>query len=198
MYKRLFDLLLTIPSMLILLPFMLFLALFVRIIHGSPVLFVQVRPGKYGKPFMMYKFRTMTNDRDVAGNLLGDHERMTSLGRFLRATSIDELPELINVLKGDMSLVGPRPLLMEYLPLYSPEQRRRHNVKPGLTGWAQVNGRNLIDWEDKFSYDIWYVDNCSMWLDIRILAKTIWNVVFCKGINHNETETMPLFKGEKK
>jgi len=195
MVKRLFDMLLTIPGTLLILPFLLVLALFVRIFHGSPLFFVQVRPGKHGKPFRMYKFRTMTNARDAEGNLLPDHDRLTSLGKFLRATSLDEFPELINVLKGDMSLVGPRPLLMEYLPLYSSEQNRRHEVNPGMTGWAQINGRNAISWEEKFRYDVWYVDHWSLWLDIKILAMTILNVVLRKGINHNATETMPFFQG---
>ncbi len=197
MAKRFFDLLLTIPGTLVILPFLLVLALLVRIFHGSPLFFTQIRPGKHGKPFRMYKFRTMTNDRDSAGNLLPDHERLTPLGRFLRATSLDEFPELINVLKGDMSLIGPRPLLMEYLPRYSPEQNRRHEVKPGMTGWAQINGRNAIGWEEKFRYDVWYVDNWSLWVDIKILAMTMLNVVLRKGINHNETETMPFFEGNK-
>ena len=195
--KRLFDLLLTIPGTLVILPFLLLLALLVRIFHGSPLFFTQVRPGRHGKPFRMYKFRTMTDARDSAGNLLPDHERLTPLGRFLRATSLDEFPELINVLKGDMSLVGPRPLLMEYLPRYSSEQNRRHEVKPGMTGWAQINGRNAISWDEKFMLDVWYVDNWSLWLDIRILAITMLNVVLRKGINHNSTETMPFFDGNK-
>jgi len=197
MVKRLFDLLLTIPGTLVILPFLLVLALLVRVFHGSPLFFTQVRPGRHGKPFKMYKFRTMTDARDAAGILLPDHERLTPLGRFLRATSLDEFPELINVLKGDMSLVGPRPLLMEYLPRYSPEQNRRHEVKPGMTGWAQINGRNAISWDEKFRLDVWYVDNWSLWLDIRILATTMLNVVLRKGINHNATETMPFFDGNK-
>lgn len=195
LFKRLFDLLLTISGTLLILPFLLFLALFIRIFHGNPLIFVQIRPGQHGKPFKMYKFRTMTNARDDEGNLLPDHDRLTSLGKFLRSTSLDEFPELINVLKGDMSLVGPRPLLMEYLPLYSAEQNRRHDVKPGMTGWAQINGRNAISWEEKFRYDVWYVDNWSIWLDIKILAMTILNVLLRKGINHNATETMPFFQG---
>jgi len=195
MVKRLFDLLLTIPGTLVILPFLLVLGLLVRIFHGSPLFFTQVRPGRHGKPFRMYKFRTMTDARDSAGNLLPDHERLTPLGRFLRATSLDEFPELINVLTGDMSLVGPRPLLMEYLPRYSPEQNRRHEVKPGMTGWAQVNGRNAISWDEKFMLDVWYVDNRSVWLDIRILIITMLNVLMRKGINHNATQTMPFFEG---
>ena len=195
MLKRLFDLLLTIPGTLVILPFLLVLALLVRLVHGSPLLFVQTRPGKDGKPFNMYKFRTMTDARDAKGNLLPDHERLTPLGRFLRATSLDEFPELINVLKGDMSLVGPRPLLMEYLPRYSPEQSRRHEVKPGMTGWAQVNGRNAISWEEKFRYDVWYVDNRSLWLDINILAMTMRNVLLRKGINQDGHATAEAFLG---
>jgi len=197
MLKRLFDLLLTIPGTLVMLPFLLVLALLVRIVHGSPLFFVQTRPGKHGKPFKMYKFRTMTNARDAEGKLLPDHERLTPLGRFLRAASLDEFPELINVLKGDMSLVGPRPLLMEYLPRYSAEQNRRHEVQPGMTGWAQINGRNAISWDEKFRYDVWYVDNRSLWLDIKILAVTMLNVLMRKGINHNATETMPFFDGSQ-
>jgi len=195
MIKRLFDLLLTILGTLLILPYLLILAFFVRIFHGKPLLFVQIRPGKHGKPFRMYKFRTMTNARDVTGNLLPDHDRLTPIGKFLRATSLDEFPELINVLKGEMSLVGPRPLLMDYLPLYTPEQSRRHNVKPGMTGWAQINGRNAISWEEKFRYDVWYVENWSLWLDIKILFMTMLNVLLRKGINHNANETMPFFQG---
>ncbi len=197
MVKRLFDLLLTIPGTLVILPFLLVLAMLVRLFHGSPLFFTQVRPGKHGKPFRIYKFRTMTDARDDIGNLLPDQERLTSLGRFLRATSLDEFPELINVWKGDMSLVGPRPLLMEYLPLYSPEQNRRHKVKPGMTGWAQINGRNAISWDEKFRLDVWYVDNWSLWLDIKILAITMLNVLLRKGINHNSIETMPFFQGSE-
>ncbi|TLU86006.1 MAG: sugar transferase [Chlorobium sp.] len=193
--KRLFDLVLTIPGILFVLPLLLILGIMVRLFHGSPIFFSQIRPGQKGQPFRMFKFRTMTNARDAAGNLLPDKDRLTTFGRFLRATSLDEFPELINVLKGEMSLVGPRPLLMEYLPLYSSEQNRRHEVKPGMTGWAQVNGRNAISWEEKFKLDVWYVDNQSLWLDIRILAITMRNVLLRKGINHNATETMPFFTG---
>ena len=193
--KRLFDLVLTIPGLLLILPLLLILSLFIKVFLGSPIFFSQIRPGKNGNPFRMLKFRTMTNERDVAGDLLPDNERLTSFGRFLRSTSLDELPTLLNVLKGEMSLVGPRPLLMEYLPLYSEKQNRRHEVKPGMTGWAQVNGRNAISWDEKFRLDVWYVDNWSIWLDIRILALTIINVFLRKGINHNATETMPYFTG---
>lgn len=194
MLKRIFDLLLTIPGTLLISPFLLILALFVRIFHGRPIFFSQLRPGLDGKPFRLYKFRTMTDARDRLGTLLQDIERMTPLGRFLRSTSLDELPTLWNVIKGDMSLVGPRPLLMEYLPRYSPEQNRRHEVRPGMTGWAQVNGRNAISWEEKFEFDVWYVDNWSLWLDVRILALTVRNVLLRKGINHSGSETMPLFQ----
>ncbi len=193
--KRFFDLVLTIPGFLLISPLLLILALLVRVFHGSPIFFAQLRPGLNGKPFRMYKFRTMTNARDVAGNLLSDNERLTSFGRFFRSTSLDEFPALLNVLKGDMSLVGPRPLLMEYLPLYSPEQNRRHEVRPGMTGWAQVNGRNAISWEEKFRLDAWYVDNWSLWLDIRILAMTMLHVLLRKGINHSAKETMPFLIG---
>ncbi|NTU73620.1 sugar transferase [Candidatus Roizmanbacteria bacterium] len=195
MTKRFFDLLLTIPGFLLILPFLLIIAFCVRIFHGSPIIFSQLRPGQNSKPFRMFKFRTMTNATDAVGNLLPDIERLTSFGRFLRSTSLDEFPTLLNVLKGEMSLVGPRPLLMEYLPLYSSDQNRRHAVKPGMTGWAQVNGRNAISWEEKFRLDVWYVDNRSLWLDIKILAMTIYNVLLRKGINHNATETMPNFTG---
>jgi sugar transferase EpsL len=195
--KRLFDLVLTIPGFLLILPFLLIISLFVRVLHGSPIFFSQLRPGQNGNPFCMLKFRTMSNARDAAGNLLPDSERLTSFGRFLRSTSLDEFPSLLNVLKGDMSLVGPRPLLMKYLPLYSPEQSRRHEVKPGITGWAQVNGRNTISWDEKFRLDVWYVDNWSLWLDIRVLAMTMLHVLLRKGINHNATETMPFFTGSK-
>ena len=194
MLKRIFDLLLAIPGTLVLLPFLLILAFLVRIFHGRPLFFSQVRPGLDGKPFRLYKFRTMTDARDDSGNLLPDIERMTAFGRFLRSTSLDELPTLWNVIMGDMSLVGPRPLLMEYLPLYNPEQRRRHDVQPGMTGWAQVNGRNAISWEEKFEFDVWYVDNWSLLLDVRILALTVRNVLLRKGINHSGSETMPLFQ----
>ena len=193
--KRFFDLVFTISGFLLILPLLLILAFLVKVFHGSPIFFAQLRPGQSGKPFRILKFRTMTNTRDAAGNLLPDNERLTSFGRFLRATSLDEFPELINVLKGDMSLVGPRPLLMEYLPLYSREQNRRHEVRPGMTGWAQVNGRNAISWDEKFRLDVWYVDNWSLWLDIRILAMTMHHVLLRKGINHNASETMPFFKG---
>jgi len=162
---------------------------------GSPVLFRQERPGLHGKPFMMYKFRTMTDQRGADGSLLPDRERLTPFGRFLRSSSLDELPELINVLKGEMSLVGPRPLLMEYLDRYTPEQARRHEVRPGITGWAQINGRNSLNWEEKFKLDVWYVNNCSMLLDFRILLKTVGKVVGREGISEKGQETMSKFTG---
>jgi len=195
--KRFFDLILTVPGFILISPLLVFLAFFVRLFNGSPVFFSQLRPGKNGKPFQLFKFRTMTESKDADGNLLPDNKRLTSFGRFLRSTSLDEFPELINVLKGDMSLVGPRPLLMEYLPLYSPEQNRRHEIKPGITGWAQVNGRNAINWDEKFKLDVWYVDHQSIWLDVRILTITMVHIFMRKGINHSVTEPMPFFKGSR-
>lgn len=162
---------------------------------GSPILFKQQRPGLHGKPFYLYKFRTMTDERDENGELLPDHLRLTPFGQFLRKYSLDELPQLFNVLKGDISLVGPRPLLMEYLELYTPEQARRHEVKPGITGWAQVNGRNAISWEEKFKLDVWYVDNRTFWLDIKILFLTVIKVLKKEGINQSEYVTMEKFVG---
>jgi lipopolysaccharide/colanic/teichoic acid biosynthesis glycosyltransferase len=162
---------------------------------GSPVLFRQIRPGKYGLPFEFIKFRTMSNQRDAAGNLLPDAERLTGLGRFLRATSLDELPQLWNVLRGELSVVGPRPLLMDYLPRYSPEQARRHEVMPGITGWAQVNGRNALTWEEKLKLDVWYVDHWSLGLDIKILSLTIRKVIWRDGISQKGHATMPEFTG---
>lgn len=195
--KRLFDLLLSFGLLLILaLPLLLLWGL-VRCKLGSPVLFRQVRPGLHGRPFMMVKFRTMTDERGADGELLPDAQRLTSFGRFLRATSLDELPELWNVLRGEMSLVGPRPLLMEYLPLYSPEQARRHEVCPGITGWAQVNGRNALSWEERFKLDVWYVDHRSLWLDLRILWLTVRKVIVREGISAQGEATMPKFTGSK-
>ena len=176
------------------------LALIIYIINynhiQSPVIFKQKRPGLHGQPFEFYKFRTMTNEKDQNGNLLSDELRITSFGSWLRRTSLDELPSLINVLKGDMNLVGPRPLLMEYLPLYNSHQARRHAVKPGITGWAQVNGRNLLSWEEKFDLDVWYVDNRSLMLDIKILILTVWKVIKREGISANNHATMELFRGD--
>jgi len=193
--KRVFDLLLAAFGLLALALPLLMLTWLVRRKLGSPVFFRQIRPGLNGKPFQMLKFRTMTDERGPDGALLPDAVRLTPFGRWLRATSLDELPELWNVLKGDMSLVGPRPLLMEYLPLYTPEQARRHEVRPGITGWAQVNGRNAIGWEDKFRLDVWYVDNRSLWLDIKILWLTVKKVLLRDGISATGEATMPKFAG---
>ena len=195
--KRIFDLIASSIGLLVLALPLLVLAWQVRRKLGSPVLFTQVRPGLHGKPFRMVKFRTMTDERDASGALLPDAQRLTPFGRFLRASSLDELPELWNVLRGQMSLVGPRPLLMEYLPLYSPEQARRHEVRPGITGWAQVNGRNAISWADKFALDVWYVDHRSLWLDVRILWLTVRKVLVRDGISAAGEATMPKFEGDK-
>ena len=197
MIKRLFDIVLCLLTMLALALPMLILALLVRVKIGKGVLFRQVRPGLFGKPFEMVKFRTMTYDCGSDELLLPDSERLTSFGRFLRSTSLDELPELWAVLRGDMSMVGPRPLLIEYLPLYTPEQARRHEVRPGITGWAQVNGRNAISWEDKFQLDVWYVDNHSMLLDVKILCLTVKKVLLRDGISASGEVTMPRFTGTK-
>lgn len=193
--KRIFDLVLASIGLLLLAIPLLLLVRKVRRELGSPVFFTQVRPGMHGKPFKMVKFRSMTSECGPDGQLLPDAVRLTAFGRWLRATSLDELPELWNVLKGDMSLVGPRPLLMEYLPLYSPEQARRHNVRPGITGWAQVNGRNAISWESKFKLDVWYVDNRTLWLDIKVLWQTVKKVVVRDGISAEGEATMPKFTG---
>ena len=193
--KRLFDLALTIPGLVVLSPLLAFIALMVRAKLGSPVLFRQVRPGLGGRPFTIYKFRTMTDARGSDGKLLPDGERLTRFGRFLRSASLDELPELFNVLKGGMSLVGPRPLLMEYLDRYTPEQARRHEVKPGITGQAQVNGRNALSWEEKFKLDVWYVDNWSFRLDLKIIAMTFWKILKREGINQPGQATMEEFYG---
>lgn len=195
--KRLFDLLASALGLLLLAVPLVLLAWQVRRKLGSPVLFTQVRPGLHGRPFRMVKFRTMTDERDASGALLPDGQRLTPFGRFLRASSLDELPELWNVLRGEMSLVGPRPLLMEYLPLYSPEQARRHEARPGITGWAQVNGRNAISWADKFALDVWYVDHRSLWLDVRILWLTVRKVLVRDGISAAGEATMPRFEGDK-
>jgi lipopolysaccharide/colanic/teichoic acid biosynthesis glycosyltransferase len=194
--KRVFDLVV----ILLFLPFIflmcLVIALFVKIKLGSPVLFAQPRPGLNGDIFNMIKFRTMTNKRDLDGNLLPDSVRLTKFGKFLRSTSLDELSELWNVIKGNMSLVGPRPLLVEYLPLYNNKQVRRHEVLPGITGWAQVNGRNVISWDEKFDLDLWYVDNKTIWLDIKILWLTVKKVIMRDGINQNGHATAEYFKGD--
>ena len=196
MKKRILDLILTILMLILLSPLLGFVAFLVRIKFGRPVLFKQERPGLHGQPFILYKFRTMTNARDEKGKLLPDADRLSSIGRFLRRTSLDELPELFNVLKGDMSLVGPRPLLMQYLDYYTPEQMRRHDVNPGITGWAQVNGRNAITWEEKFKLDVWYVAHQSLSLDCKIIAMTIWNIIKGEGISQPGHVTMGEFKGD--
>ncbi|PUE09777.1 sugar transferase [Limnohabitans sp. T6-20] len=195
--KRLFDCVAALLALLLLALPLLVLVWLIRRKLGSPVLFRQVRPGLHGQPFTMVKFRTMTDERGTDGALLPDAQRMTPFGRFLRATSLDELPELWNVLRGEMSLVGPRPLLMEYLPLYTPEQARRHEVRPGITGWAQVNGRNAISWPDKFALDVWYVDNQSLWLDIKILWMTVRKVLVRDGISAAGEATMSKFTGSE-
>jgi len=193
--ERLLDLIITISALTLLSPFLVLLVFLVHTKLGQPYLFRQKRPGLYENPFELLKFRTMTNDRDTKGILLPDADRLTSFGRFLRSTSLDELPELFNVLKGDMSLVGPRPLLMQYLDRYTQEQARRHEVKPGITGWAQVNGRNAITWEQKFEYDVWYVDNQSLRLDLKIIALTIWKIIKREGISQPGQATAEEFKG---
>lgn len=197
MIKRIFDILASGIGLLLLSPFIAIIAWQIKRKLGSPVLFRQQRPGLNGKPFTMVKFRTMRDAFDKDGNPLPNSERMTSFGNLLRSTSLDELPELWNVLKGEMSLVGPRPLLMEYLPLYNKEQAKRHDVRPGVTGWAQVNGRNAISWEEKFELDVWYVDNQSFWLDIKILFLTVKKVFIRDGINASNDTTMPKFTGTK-
>lgn len=191
--KHIFDRTISAISIIIFLPILFVIATFVRVFLGSPILFTQQRPGLHGKPFTIYKFRTMCDIYDDAGNILPDKDRLTKFGRFLRKTSLDELPELFNVLKGDMSLVGPRPLLMEYLPRYSKEQARRHDVKPGITGWAQVNGRNAISWKEKFDLDIWYVENISFSLDLKILWQTFSIVIKRQDISFPGHVTMEKF-----
>ena len=193
--KRVFDLALVIPGLILISPMLGLIALLVWINHGRPVFFRQIRPGYRGRPFVVIKFRTMTNASNKQGVLLPDSERLTRLGRFLRSTSLDELPELFPVISGKMSLVGPRPLLMQYLDRYTPEQSRRHNVLPGITGWAQVNGRNILTWEDKFRMDVWYVDNWSVGLDIKILWLTFWKVLKREGISQPGHATAEEFMG---
>lgn len=193
--KRILDYLLMLVFMPLLLPLLVLTALLVAVFLGRPVIFSQQRAGYQGKPFTLYKFRSMSNARDKHGNLLPDEKRLNLYGKLLRATSLDELPELLNVLKGEMSIVGPRPLLVSYLPRYNPEQARRHDVLPGITGWAQVNGRNNVSWEIKFELDVWYVDHWSLWLDLSILFKTIWKVVSREGINQPGNATTEEFTG---
>lgn len=195
--KRLFDLSLAIPLLVLLAPVAGVVALLVRWRLGSPVLFRQVRPGLGERPFRMLKFRTMTSATDAHGRLLPDEERITPFGQFLRSSSLDELPELLNVVRGEMSLVGPRPLLMKYLPLYSPEQRRRHEVLPGVTGWTQVNGRNALSWPEKFALDVWYVDHVSLWLDVKCLFLTVFAVLSRRGISQPGHVTPPEFTGRE-
>ncbi len=198
MIKRLFDFVLASIGMIVLIPlfFLLYFLILWRL--GQPVIFVQIRPGLYGKPFNLYKFRSMTNKKDKEGYLLSDAERLDAFGCFLRAYSFDELPALWNVIKGDMSLVGPRPLLMEYLPLYNKIQKRRHEVKPGITGWAQINGRNALSWREKFVLDVWYVDNRTFFLDLKILFMTVKKVLFKEGIAESGQVTMSKFRGNAK
>lgn len=195
MIKRLFDLIFGIILLILLLPVIIILAVLIRLKMGAPVIFKQLRPGYKGRPFYLYKFRTMTNAAGPKGELLSDDQRLTPLGRFLRRFSLDELPQLINVIKGDLSIVGPRPLLMAYLDRYSSEQARRHDAKPGITGWAQVNGRNALTWEEKFALDTWYVDNRSFGLDLKIIWMTLVNVLRAEGISQEGSATMEEFKG---
>lgn len=195
--KRALDIVVALTAALLLFPVMIVVAALVRVRLGAPVLFRQVRPGLHGQPFEMLKFRTMTDARQADGSLKPDAERLTAFGRFLRASSLDELPELWNILRGEMSVVGPRPLLMEYLPLYSEQQRRRHDVRPGMTGWAQVNGRNAIGWARKFELDVWYVEHCSFRLDLRIFCLTFARVAAKHGISSAGSETAERFTGEQ-
>ncbi len=193
--KRLFDLVAASAGLIVLSPVLLAVALAVRLFIGRPVIFRQSRPGLHGRPFVLLKFRTMSDERDDEGNLLPDEKRLTRLGKWLRHSSLDELPELWNVLKGEMSLVGPRPLLMEYLPLYTPEQARRHEVRPGITGWAQVNGRNALDWDERLRLDVWYVDHHGLWLDLRILWMTLFKVLRSEGVTQEGHVTVEKFRG---
>lgn len=195
MIKRLFDIFVSSIILLIMLPIIGITAILVRVKLGTPIVYKQQRPGLHGAPFVVYKFRTMTDEKDSLGQLLPDHIRLTPFGSFLRKFSLDELLQLINVVRGDLSLVGPRPLLMEYLPLYTEEQARRHQVRPGITGWAQINGRNAISWEEKFALDVWYVENWSIFLDLKILFQTFLKVVRPEGISNANHATMPMFKG---
>lgn len=195
--KRAIDFILSLILIILLLPLTVVTAIFVKISIGSPVIFKQIRPGKNAEPFNVYKFRTMTNERDSNGELLSDVKRLNSSGKLIRKLSLDELPQLFNVLKGELSLVGPRPLLMEYLPLYNSKQKRRHEVKPGITGWAQVNGRNAIGWNEKFELDIWYIENQSLLLDLKILLLTVKKVFISEGISSEDHVTIEKFKGNK-
>lgn len=194
-FKRLFDFLLSLLAIIFLLPLLLFIYILVRIKHGKPAIFIQQRPGKNNKIFKMYKYRTMTNQKNSSGNFLPDEVRLTKFGKFLRSTSLDELPELLNILKGDMSFIGPRPLLVEYLDRYTEDQKRRHNVRPGMTGYAQVNGRNGLAWEERFDFDIKYINNISFLNDVRIAFKTVKIIFLRKGISSKTSDTMEEFKG---
>lgn len=196
--KRFFDIIVALSALIVLSPVMIIVAVLIRLKLGSPVLFTQARPGLNSVVFNMMKFRSMLDAKDQKGNVLPDDMRMTKFGAFIRSASLDELPGLLNVLRGDMSLVGPRPLLVQYLPLYSQEQARRHNVRPGITGWAQVNGRNAISWEDKFKFDVWYVDNQSFWLDIKILLLTVKKVFVREGISADGHVTIEPFRGSER
>ena len=196
--KRVMDIVLSVIILFILFPILLIVGFLLLIVEGPPVFFSHERPGKDGEPFKLIKFRSMKNAKDKSGNLLPDGQRITGLGQFLRRTSMDELPELVNVIKGDMSLVGPRPLLMQYLNRYSPEQFRRHEMLPGITGWAQINGRNAISWDEKFKLDLWYIDHWSLWLDIKILFLTVWKVITRVGISQPGRATMDEFMGDEK
>lgn len=196
--KRYIDFIISVFAIVIISPILVVVTIWLHLSNkGSGAFFYQQRPGKNGKIFKVVKFKTMTDERDANGNLLSDEKRLTSVGKIVRSTSLDELPQLINVLKGDMSLIGPRPLLVQYLPLYSKEQSRRHEVRPGITGWAQVNGRNTISWKKKFEYDVWYVNNMSFWLDIKILFLTVKKVLVREGISSVSSQTMEAFKGNK-
>ena len=195
--KRALDVIGAVVGLIVASPVLLAIGVALLVTQGWPVVFVQTRPGRYGKPFPLYKFRTMRAARDDHGRLLPDELRITRVGRFLRQTSLDELPELVNVLRGDMSLVGPRPLLMSYLDRYTPEQARRHDVRPGITGMAQVAGRNDITWDERFAYDVWYVDHASAWLDVKILVRTVVMVLTRQGISHPTHATMPEFTGSE-
>ena len=195
--KRIFDVIMSFSLIVILLPLMLLLAMLLLILQGRPVVFRQQRPGQHARPFQLYKFRTMTNETDVSGNLMDDSVRITRFGRYMRQLGLDELPLLFNILKGDLSFVGPRPLLMEYLSLYSKEQMRRHEVRPGLTGWAQIHGRNVTSWDERFAHDIWYVDNHSFWLDMKIMVLTVFRIIRPGGIAKKEQVTMDKFTDTK-
>lgn len=196
-FKRFFDFWISLIALIVISPILLVVTIWLHFANkGAGAFFFQERPGKEGKIFKVIKYKTMTDERDSEGNLLPDEKRLTKVGRFVRSTSIDELPQLINVLKGDMALIGPRPLLIEYLPLYSPEQARRHEVRPGITGWAQCHGRNSISWAEKFKHDVWYVDHCSLITDIKVILITIKTVLKREGINSSETTTMPKFNGQ--